>query len=98
GPLMLFSFSLSMENTSLPDPANAAGGGTCPGTAATCVPATRADIPLNADWTQVQILWSEFTPGMSGGTAAVPNGDNITGLGWSVPLSFVLDPSAGGDA
>jgi hypothetical protein len=98
GPLSVFSFTVSMENTSLPDPVNPAGGGTCTGTDATCVPATRADIPLSADWTQVQILWSEFTPGLSGATAAVPNGDNITGLGWSVPLMFTLDPSAGGDA
>ena len=98
GPLNVFSFSLSTENTSLPDAANPAGGGTCPGTADTCKAPTKADIPLTADWTQVQILWADFTPGMSGATAVIPNGDNITGLGWSVPLQFQLDVSAAGDA
>ena len=95
-PLNVFSFSLSMDSTTPPDPANAAGGGTC--TSATCTPPTKADIPLTADWTQVQIPWSDFAPGMNGATAVIPNGDNIVGLGWSVPLMFMLDPSAGGDA
>lgn len=98
GPLSVFSFTVSTESTTPPDPANAAGGGTCTGAANTCVPATKANIPLTMDWTQVQILWADFTPGMSGATAVIPNGDNITGLGWSVPLQFMLDPSAGGDA
>jgi hypothetical protein len=98
GPLNVFSFNLSMESTTPPDPANAAGGGTCTGTSSTCTPATKLDIPLTTDWTQVSLLWSDFTPGMNGATAVVPNGDNIVGLGWSVPLMFQLDPSANGDA
>jgi len=98
GPLNLFNFSMNTENTSLPDAANPAGGGTCAGTADTCKPPTKADIPLTMDWTQVSILWSDFAPGMAGGTAYVPNGDLITGFSWSVPLSFTLDPSAMGDA
>jgi hypothetical protein len=98
GPLNVFSFSLSMDSTTPPDPANPAGGGICTGAAATCTPPTKADIPLTQDWTQVQILWSDFAPGMNGATAVIPNGDNIVGLGWSVPLMFQLDPSAAGDA
>jgi hypothetical protein len=88
----VFSFSMTMESTAMPA-ANPAGGGTCPGTADTCKNPTKNDIPLTADWTQVQILWADFTPGLSGSTSVVPNGNNIAGLGWSVPLKFQLDPS-----
>src|SRR6185312_15069450 len=56
GPLNVFSVSLNMESTTMPDTANAAGGGTCAGTTDTCKPATKADIPLTMDWTQVSIL------------------------------------------
>jgi hypothetical protein len=98
GPLNVFSFNVSMDSTTLPDPTNAAGGGTCTGTASTCTPATKLNIPLTTDWTPVTLLWSDFTPGMNGSTPVIPNGDNIVGLGWSVPLMFQLDPSAGGDA
>ena len=35
---------------------------------------------------------------MSGTTAVVPNGNNITGIGWSVPLQFQLDPTVPADA
>jgi hypothetical protein len=87
-----------MDSTVMPDAINPAGGGTCPGTMDTCKAPTKADIPLTADWTQVQILWADFAPGMSGTTAVVPNGNNITGFVWSVPLKFQLDPSAMGDA
>jgi hypothetical protein len=50
------------------------------------------------DWTQVSLLWADFTPGMSGATTVVPNGNNLTGFGWTVPLMFALDatmPDAG---
>jgi hypothetical protein len=97
-PLSVFQFSVNMESTSLPDSVNPTGGGTCPGTADTCTPPTKTNIPLTADWTQVQIMWADFAPGMSGTTAVVPNGDNITGLAWSVPLQFVLSSTAMGDA
>lgn len=98
GPLNVFAFSVSMDSTTAPDPANAAGGGTCTGTASTCTPATKQNIPLTADWAPVTILWADFTPGTNGATPVVPNGDNIVGLGWNVPLMFTLDPSANGDA
>jgi hypothetical protein len=98
GPLNVFAFSVSMDSTTPPDPANAAGGGICTGTSSTCTPATKENIPLTADWTQVQILWADFKPGTNGATAVIPNGDNIVGLGWNVPLMFQLAPSAGGDA
>ncbi len=93
-----FQFSVSMESTQLPDATNPAGGGTCPGTSDTCKDPSKANIPLTADWTQVQILWADFTPGMSGATSVVPKGDNISGLVWNVPLQYHLDPSVPADA
>ncbi len=98
GPLNVFKVSLNMDSTSMPDATNAAGGGICPGTKETCLPAEKADIPLTADWTQVSILWTDFKAGMSGTTAVAPNGNNVTGIGWSVPLQFQLDPTVPADA
>ena len=43
-------------------------------------------------------MWSDFTPGLSGTTSVVPNGDNIVGMAWSVPLAFEADPSKPADA
>ncbi len=93
-----FSFTLSMDSTDLPNSMNAAMGGICPGTADTCKPAEKDNIPITTDWTQVSILWSDFTPGTSGTASVTPNGNNITGLGWSVPLAFIADPSKAADA
>jgi hypothetical protein len=99
-----FQFSISMDSTQLPSGTNNAGGGTCPGVAAspgvtaTCVDPTMTNIPLTSDWTQVSILWSDFTPGLSGTTTVVPNGDNIVGMAWSVPLAYEADPSKPADA
>ena len=94
----MFSFSVSMESTQLPDATNPAGGGTCPGTTDTCKDPIKSNIPITSDWTQVQILWSDFTAGISGTTSVVPNGDNIAGMAWTVPLQFHLDPSVSADA
>ena len=88
-----FSFSISMESTRLPDATNPAGGGTCPGTSDTCKDPIKSSIPITSDWTQVTILWSDFTAGMSGTTSVVPNGENIAGMAWNVPLQFQLDPA-----
>ncbi len=93
-PTGVFSFSMDMESTVMPDASNAAGGGTCPGTKDTCKGPTKANIPISMDWAPVQILWADFTAGMSDGTAVTPNGDDITGLSWNVPLAFMLDPSS----
>jgi hypothetical protein len=99
-----FQFSVSMESTQLPSGTNNAGGGTCPGVAAspgvnaTCVDPTMTNIPLTQDWAQVTIMWSDFTPGLSGATSVVPNGDNIVGMAWSVPLNFQPNPTAPADA
>lgn len=93
-----FSFSVSMDSTLLPDATNAAGGGTCPGTKDTCVGPSKANLPITSDWTQVQIMWSDFAAGMSGTTFVVANGDNITGFGWTVPLMFQRDNSVVADA
>jgi hypothetical protein len=94
----MFSFNINMESTTLPDATNPAGGGTCPGTTDTCKGPSKANIPLTTDWTQVQILWSDFTAGTSGTTSVVPDGNNITGLVWNVPLAFHLDPTVPADA
>ncbi len=94
-----FSFTIAMESTVMPDAANAAGGGTCPGTTdATCKAAEKDGIPITTDWTQVQLLWSDFTAGVSGTASVVPDGNNITGFGWTVPLAFEADPSKPADA
>ena len=93
-----FSFTINMESTTLPDATNAAGGGTCPGTTDTCKGPSKADIPLTSDWTQVQILWSDFAPGISATASVVPDGNDITGLVWNVPLAFHLDPTVPADA
>lgn len=92
-----FSFNINMESTT-PPAANPAGGGTCPGTTDTCKGPSKANIPLTTDWTQVQILWSDFTAGISGTASVVPDGNNITGLVWNVPLAFHLDPTVPADA
>jgi hypothetical protein len=99
-----FQFSISMDGTQLPSGTNNAGGGTCPGVAAspgvnaTCVDPTMTNIPLTQDWAQVTIMWSDFTPGLSGTTSVVPNGDNIVGMAWNVPLAFQADPTMPADA
>ena len=93
-----FSFDLNMESTTPPDATNSAGGGTCPGTTDTCKGPAKDGIPLTSDWTQVQILWSDFAPGISGTTSVIPDGNNITGLLWNVPLAFHLDPTVPADA
>jgi len=97
-PTGLFSFSVSMDSTVLPDATDARAGGTCAGTKDTCTPATKTDIPVSADWTQVQLLWAAFSPGLSGATPVVPDGSNVVGFGWSVPLQFQLDPKVPTDA
>lgn len=89
-----FSVTLGMDSTTLPDPVNPAGGGTCPGTKDNCKPAQKIDIPITMDWTQVQIPWADFTPGTSGTTSVVPNGDNISGFNWGVNIPFVADPAS----
>jgi hypothetical protein len=93
-----FSFSVSTDKTLLPDATNAAGGGTCPGTKETCVGPSKANIPITSDWTQVQILWSDFAAGTSGTASVIANGDNIAGFGWTVPLMFQRDNSVAADA
>jgi len=97
-PSGVFGFTVNMESTDLPDATNPAGGGTCPGTKDTCKAAIKENIPLTADWTQVTLMWADFAPGMSSTTPVTLNANNITGLGWNVPLLYQLDPAAGPDA
>jgi hypothetical protein len=90
-----FTFTLAMDSTSVPD-STGAGGGTCTDTTGTnCKPAQKTMIPLPTDWTQVSIMWADFTPGLSGTTTSMvtPNGDNITGFGWTVGLAYQADPT-----
>ena len=94
-PNAKFSFTMDMESTMMPDAINPAGGGTCSGTKDTCVPAKKAAVPITMDWTQVMILWADFTPGMSGATMVAPNGDNVAGFGWWIDVPYIPDPAAG---
>ena len=90
----LFSFGVVMESTAMPDANNPAGGGTCTGTADTCKPAMKENLTLSSDWSQIQIMWADFAPGMSNGTAVTANGDKVVGFVWNVPLQYMLAPGA----
>ncbi|HVZ85895.1 MAG TPA: hypothetical protein VHG72_02945 [Polyangia bacterium] len=93
-----FTFTVAMQGTDMPSGTNNAGGGTCTGTSTTCKAAEKDGIPLTSDWTQVTLHWADFTPGLSGTTSVVPDGSNITGLAWTVPLAFQADPTMPADA
>lgn len=93
-----FSFTIAMQDTDAPSGTNNAGGGTCTGSGTTCKAAEKDGIPITSDWTQVTLKWADFTAGVSGTASVVPNGDNITGFGWTVPLAFQADPTMPADA
>jgi hypothetical protein len=92
-PTGTFSFGLSLEETTLPDSVDPAGGGTCAGSKDTCKDPSANDLPLTADWTQVTLPWASFTGGLSNGTAVTVTGDRITGFSFNLPLKWVPDPS-----
>jgi len=94
-PSGVFSFSLNMDSTTLPDAMNAAAGGTCPGTADTCKAPSKSDIPIGVDWTQVSILWADLAGGLSGATPVVANGDNVTGFTLLMALTYTGNEDAG---
>jgi hypothetical protein len=85
-----------MEDTN-PPAADPAGGGTC--TTMPCTPAkyeatlSTPEAPTIPDWTQVQVTWAMFTPGVSGTTSVPVTGDRITGLNFNVGLTFAADPN-----
>jgi hypothetical protein len=85
------NFSLAMAQTTAPDATDPAGGGTC--IATTAAPCTNPGMNFNVTttWTQMLVPWSTFTPGTANGANVVPNGDNITGFTFNVPLNWVED-------
>jgi hypothetical protein len=91
-PKGTISVSLTMEQTSAPDPVDANGGGTCD--AAALCKGPQAEVAVTADWTPIKIPWSMFTAGVGSGMAAVtPTGDNIAGFTFSVGMLYTESPA-----
>lgn len=91
-PLGTVALALAMEDTN-PPAANPAGGGTCTGTAENCKGPSAGEIPVTADWTQITLPWSMFTPGTAGATEVPATGARLTGMQFSAGLEFVADPA-----
>jgi len=91
--------SLSMEDTTLPDAADPAGGGTCAGaTEEDCVGAsyTIESTSLTDTFTLIQIPWTAFTDGDAAGVAVPATGSEITGINFSANLAWEEDPENAG--
>jgi len=86
------TLSLTTEDTSAPDAANAARGGTCN---AGCQSPSAA-FPVTNGWSRVVLPWSAFTPGAANQASVPLTGNNIAGLTASVALSWVEDPNLAG--
>ena len=85
-----FSLSASFRQTSASD---ARAGGSCTGGAEQCKDPGVDPIPLTLDWTRIDLPWSAFTQGLSNGAPFVPNGDELTGLTFGLPILWAADPS-----
>lgn len=85
-PTNTFSLSVSMAQG-----ITTAKGGSCTGTDdATCKPPTASNLPVSSTWTQVDVLWSDLTGGLSGPDVPLAaNGDNITGFSFGANLVFM---------
>lgn len=91
-PTGMVSVSLTMEQTSAPDPIDANGGGTCDAGAMCKSP--QAAVAVTADWQLIKIPWSMFAPGVGSAMAAVaPTGDNLAGFSFSVGLVYMESPA-----
>ncbi len=91
--------SLAMEDTTLPDAADPAGGGTCAGaTEEDCVGAsyTIESTSLTDTFTLIQIPWTAFTDGDAAGVAVPATGSEITGINFSANLAWEEDPENAG--
>jgi hypothetical protein len=88
--------ALPLEDTSLPDAVNPAGGGTCIGTDVTCVTPSAINLPVTLDWQQYMLPWTMFTGGLRAGAPLIASGDNIVGLVFSSSLNYVANPLDGG--
>ena len=95
-PSNTFSLTLSSLDTT---PTSSQPPGMCSGmtsqplcatplTAGACCAPTALAIPLTMAWTNVKLPWATFTGGNTGGTAYTPTGANITGLSFSLNLSY----------
>jgi len=85
-PTNTFSLSVSMAQG-----ITTAKGGSCTGTDdTTCKPPTASNLPVSSTWTQVDVLWSDLTGGLSGPDVPLTaNGDNITGFSFGANLVFM---------
>ena len=93
------SISLAMEETTAPDEDDPAAGGTCIATGAEgeCA-GPSASFAVTDSGTQVEIPWTGFTAGTAAAGVSVPaTGNNITGIGLSVSLNWIEDPSDPGN-
>jgi hypothetical protein len=91
--------SLAMEETNPPDEDDPAGGGTCidTGTDDKECSGPSAEFDLTDTWTQIQISWSSFDPGMAAAGVSVPaTGDNIAGISFNSQLRWIEDPNSPG--
>lgn len=85
-PTGTFSFSVAV-----PQAVPAAKGGTCAGTDdTTCKPPTASALPISMTWTQVNLMWADFTGGLSGAASPITlTGGDITGFSFGANLSFI---------
>jgi hypothetical protein len=96
-PTGMATLSLAMEDTTVPDPMNAAGGGTCtPAPAEGCSGPSHA-FAVTLDWTQITVPWATFMPGRgAGGVAVMATGDELTGMSFGAGINYVPNPVDGG--
>jgi hypothetical protein len=92
-PMGTAHFSIMMNETSLPNATTPADGGTCTGTATTCVAPTYVVASVTDAWTLVQVPWSAFTPGTNGTATVVPDGSDIWQVQWDVDFEWLDDGS-----
>jgi hypothetical protein len=92
------SVGLDMEDTSPPDEDNPAGGGTCIAAPDSECEGPNAEFTVTDAWIQIQLAWSDFTPGVGSSGASVPaSGDNITGLNFGAHMEWMEDPANPGN-
>lgn len=91
-------FVLNMEDSTPPDTADPAGGGTCiaTGVEGECT-GPSSTFALSAEWTLVQIPWGALTPGTAATGVSVPaTGDEITGMAFNMQMVYVEEPVGSG--
>ena len=96
-PTGMATISVAMEDSTPPDAANPAGGGTCEPAPPDGCTGPSYTFPITIDWTLTTVPWASFTSGRGpSGAALVPTGDEITGLSFGAGISYVPNPVDGG--